>query len=74
MIPILLLFLAVSLFEYRELMKQKRNREIVASTALLIVGITLGILQQLEVDIPSPMVGIQFLFQPLSQFVKEMLS
>lgn len=71
--PILVLFLVAALFEYRNLKKQKRYREIISSAILLAAGLTLGILQLLHVEIPSPMSGIKTLLQPLSHLLTGLL-
>ncbi|KRE72922.1 hypothetical protein [Paenibacillus sp. Soil750] len=67
--PILVLFLVAALLEYRSLKKLKRYREMISSAILLAAGLTLGILRLLHVEIPSPMNGINTLFQPLSQLL-----
>lgn len=71
--PILVLFLVAALLEYRSLKKQKRYREMISSAILLAVGLTLGILRLLHVEIPSPMSGIKTLFQPVIHLLARLL-
>ncbi|WP_201008114.1 hypothetical protein [Paenibacillus glycanilyticus] len=70
---ILLIFLAGAFMEYRVLMKKRQIRDIVVSACFLSVGVALVLLRQLQVNLPSPMMGINVLFKPIDLFMSRLL-
>lgn len=58
-----------SLYEFKNLKKKHYVREILFSSILLTIGATLILLQIFNIDVPSPLLVIRFLFQPLSQLI-----
>lgn len=74
MIFILFIALFTVFWELRALKKDGRIREIVVSSCFLAIGLTLGVIEILNIQIPSPMLAVQYLFTPISQFVSSVLS
>ncbi|WP_336785523.1 hypothetical protein [Paenibacillus sp. MMO-177] len=70
---ILLIFLTGAYLQYRVLWKKQEIRDIAVSTCFLAVGVVLVLLQQLQVKLPSPIMGINALFQPIDLFVSKLL-
>ncbi|ACT01394.1 hypothetical protein [Paenibacillus sp. JDR-2] len=70
---ILLIFLAGAYMEYRVLMKKRQIREIAVSASFLTVGVVLVLLQQLQVKLPSPIMGINAIFKPIDLFMSNLL-
>ena len=63
-----------SLYEFRKLKEKQYIREITISSILLAIGAILIILQIVNIELPSPLVGIRTLFKPVSQLLAEILS
>lgn len=63
-----------SLYELKKSRQKHHVREIVISSVLLTIGAILILMQIVNIKLPSPLVGIQFLFQPVSQLLTEILS
>lgn len=71
---ILLLFLIGAYLQYSALLKRRAIRDIVISSCFLVVGVSLVLLKQFEVTLPSPMTGIETMFKPFETFVSKLLS
>ncbi|MNO86946.1 hypothetical protein D3C76_783610 [compost metagenome] len=63
-----------SLYELKQLKEKHYVREIVISSVLLTIGAILIILQIVNMELPSPLVVIQALLQPVSRLIAEILS
>jgi hypothetical protein len=70
---ILLLFLGMAYIQYRDLMKQRAIKEIKVSTGFLLIGVTLVILKQFQVPLPSLIMAINVVFQPIDTIVTNLL-
>ncbi|KLU54711.1 hypothetical protein EL84_21470 [Paenibacillus sp. VT-400] len=60
--------------EFRALKEKHYIREIVCGMVLFAVGVILNFLRIAHIELPSPLVGIRILFQPLSEFITTILS
>jgi len=56
-----------SFYELQKLKEKHYIREIVISSVLLTIGTILTLLQIFNIELPSPLVVIRFLFQPVSK-------
>jgi len=64
---VLLIAVLLSLYEYPK-MKQKENRkDIVVYFLILGVATTLVILEVLEINLPNPLKGIEYVFSPIGK-------
>lgn len=63
-----------SLYELEQLKQKHYVREIVISSVLLVIGFVLIMLQIVHIDLPSPLLAIRFVFQPVSKWFEEILS
>lgn len=61
-------------YELRILKKKHYIREMVFSSALLTLGTVLVIFRMTNIELPSPLLGIQKMFKPLSEFIANLLS
>lgn len=71
---ILVTSILTSLYEFKKFKEKQYVREIVFSSILLIIGVILIILRIANIKLPTPLTGIQILFQPISRLLAEMLS
>lgn len=71
---ILVTSILTSLYEFKKFKEKQYVREIVFSSILLIIGVILIILRIASIKLPTPLTGIQILFQPISRLLTEMLS
>ncbi|MNO88780.1 hypothetical protein D3C76_802450 [compost metagenome] len=71
---ILLGSIIASLFEFQKLKQKQYWREIAFSSVLLTVGAIMIFLRILNIEPPSPLVGIRIIFQPVSQLLTKILS
>ncbi|MCP3781095.1 hypothetical protein [Paenibacillus sp. MZ03-122A] len=71
---ILVTSILTSLYEFKKFKEKQYVREIVFSSILLIIGVILIILRIANIKLPTPLKGIQILFQPISRLLTEMLS
>ncbi|KKD52491.1 hypothetical protein C400_23375 [Paenibacillus sp. ICGEB2008] len=71
---ILVSSILTSLYEFKKFKEKQYVREIVFSSILLIIGVILIILRIVSIKLPTPLTGIQILFQPISRLLTEMLS
>lgn len=74
MILILFIALFTVFFDLRALKKEGQIREVVVSSCFLTIGLTLGVIEMLHIQIPSPMLAVQYLFTPIGQLVSSLLS
>ncbi|KEO76557.1 hypothetical protein MKN04_23495 [Paenibacillus polymyxa] len=71
---ILVTSILTSLYEFKNFKAKQYVREIVFSSILLIIGVILIILRIANIKLPTPLTGIQILFQPISRLLTEILS
>ncbi|MEB4784125.1 hypothetical protein [Paenibacillus polymyxa] len=71
---ILVTSILASLYEFKKFKEKHYVREIVFSSVLLTIGVILIILRIANVKLPTPLTGIQILFQPISRLLAKMLS
>ena len=71
---IVIVICVLSGLEYRQLIKAKSLREIAVSASLLAAGLCLCVLQMLDVHMPSPLIGIQSLFNPVGSFLTKLFT
>lgn len=69
-ILVILGFLIIIFIEVPGLIKKKMWRELVAFWVFLGIGMTLGTLLALGVEIPSPATPIEKLFKPIAEWLK----
>jgi hypothetical protein len=62
---IIAIALLAALIECRGLFKQRRTLDIWICAVLLTIGLVLGILESLYIPIPSPLLGLKFIFGPI---------
>ncbi len=67
---VLVITLLAAALEYRSLIMRKLTREAVISSLLLCIGIVLGVLQLLGVNIPSPLTVLKLMLTPLHQAIQ----
>jgi hypothetical protein len=51
------------------LLKKNHKKDLWVFSSLLLLGIVLNILEQVEVSIPNPLEGITAIFQPYSKII-----
>lgn len=66
-IGVIMMFIEVPSF-----LKKKQRRDLWAFSILLLLGVVLNILVQLEVNIPNPFEVITAIFQPYSDVISEL--
>lgn len=66
--------LVISAWEYRSMLRKKEFRDLTVHASFLIVGIVLLVLQLLHIQVPSPLLAIQTLFEPASMLLTKWLS
>ncbi|GAB1154851.1 hypothetical protein YWY31_08760 [Paenibacillus illinoisensis] len=71
---VLIISILTMFYEFRQLKEKPRVREMVVSTTLFTIGTTLIILELVHVELPSPLTGIRWFFQPVSQYIARILS
>ncbi|MGF9696255.1 MULTISPECIES: hypothetical protein [Paenibacillus] len=71
---ILVVVILTMSYEFRNLKEKHYIREIVYSSVLLTIGVILIVLEIANMKLPSPLMGIRILFQPVSQFFVNILS
>lgn len=71
---ILILALLVALYELPPLIKGRMWREIFTFLMLLALGVFLASTQALDIKIPNPVKGIEYIFSPVSEWVDKVLS
>lgn len=74
LIAVMLASIIAMLLEVRKLKKQHKFREIAFSSSLLIIGLLLGTLEYFKVKMPSPLLAINAVFKPISQYVTRLLT
>lgn len=62
------------MYELPPLIKQRMWREICAFLMLLALGVFLSMAQALDINIPNPVQAIEYIFQPVSEWVDNVLS
>ena len=63
------LFTLIALIEVPALLRKKQKRELIAFVALLLLGLVLTIMLSLNITVPSPVKGIEYLVQHLLQYI-----
>ena len=71
---VLIISVLAMLYEFKYLREKRYVREIVVSSVLFTIGAILILLQIAHLELPSPLIGIQFIFQPVSQYIATILS
>lgn len=77
MTNILLAFAIIVLmivFDGIKMWQEKLKKDIWVCAALLLIGVTLSFLYDLNVAIPSPLEAIKFVFKPISEWFFQWLS
>lgn len=65
----ILLFTIIALIEVPALLKKKQKRELIAFVVLLLPGLVITIMLSLNITVPSPVKGIEYLVQHLLQYI-----
>jgi hypothetical protein len=63
------LFTLIALIEVPALLRKKQKRELIAFVALLLPGLVITIMLSLNITVPSPVKGIEYLVQHLLQYI-----
>lgn len=71
---LLFVSLAISALEYQRMFRKKEFRDFAVHACFLSVGIVLLVLQLLHIQVPSPLLAIQTLFEPASMLIAKLLS
>lgn len=72
-IAVILVIGAIIMFiEVPSLLKKKQRRDLWVFSILLILGVVLNMLEQLEVTIPNPFEGITAIFHPYKDFISRL--
>jgi hypothetical protein len=66
---IMVLGVAISLFEIPKLLQQKMKGELIAFGFFLIIGMALAMAMSLGLTVPNPTDGIEFVFGPISKLI-----
>ncbi|WP_428909890.1 hypothetical protein [Niallia sp. Krafla_26] len=74
MIGILVIGVAVILFEVPPLLKNKERRELTIFSLFLLTGITFNILLSFNVELPNPSDWLLKLFSPMDDFIERIFS
>jgi len=64
---IILIAMLLSLYEYPKMKQKKQHKEIVVYLLILGMATTLLILKVLEISIPNPLKGIEYVFSPIGK-------
>lgn len=70
---LILVFIAIIALEAPGLVKKKMWRELTAFSVLLVIGMYLSFGQVLKLPVPNPTRGIEAVFQPVTQFIENLL-
>jgi hypothetical protein len=63
------LFTLIALIEVPAWLRKKQKRELIAFVALLLPGLVITIMLSLNITVPSPVKGIEYLVQHLLQYI-----
>ncbi|WP_127530366.1 hypothetical protein [Paenibacillus kobensis] len=67
---VMLAAVAASFLDYRTMIKGGgRWRELLVSVSILMIGIGLSILHIFQVELPSPLIWIEYMFSPIHRIV-----
>lgn len=70
---LVLVFVIIILLEVPRLLKEKMWRELTVFFVLLVIGMIYSFGQFLDLPLPVPTKGIEFLFRPVSNFFNNLL-
>jgi len=62
-------FIIIGLIEVPGLIKKKQQRELIAFSVLLVPGMVIAIMLSLNMKVPNPVTGIEFIVQHMVQYV-----
>ena len=62
---LIIVFIGIAFFEVPELIRKKYWRELTAFSFFFLLAFILSLLQTIDVKIPSPMKGIQYLIKDI---------
>lgn len=62
-------FIIIGLIEVPSLIKKKQQRELIAFSVLLVPGMVIAIMLSLNMKVPNPVTGIEFIVQHIVQYV-----
>ena len=71
LLMLILLFAALAFFEVPGLVKLGRRRELFGFILYLLLAALLTFPQALGVEVPNPMMGIEAVFAPLAEWLKD---
>jgi len=66
----LLAFLLIIAIEAPGLVKKRMWRELIAFAVFLWIGMTLSVLQILDIEVPSPITLIEAFYKPFAEWLK----
>lgn len=71
MVLLIILFIAIVLFEVPKLVKQRMWGELIAFSIFMIIGMFLSISISLDMRIINPAKGMEAVFSPISNMIRE---
>ncbi|MEK3884355.1 hypothetical protein [Paenibacillus sp. PL2-23] len=69
-IVVIIVGLLIAAQELPDLLRNKRRVDIGLFSTLLLIGIALGVMESLELDIPNPLDALTVIFGPVSELMK----
>ncbi len=63
------IFIIIGLIEIPDLIKKKQQRELIAFVGLLIPGMIITIMISLNMKVPNPVTGIDYIVQHIANYV-----
>lgn len=70
---VILLAILISVYEIPKLIKNKLFKELIVFFLLLLAGTGLGIARSINLELPSPLDLITFIYKPISDTIYEVL-
>jgi len=70
---VILLAIVIAVFEVPNLLKNRLLKELLVFLILLVAGTGLGIARSMELELPSPLDLISFIYKPISDAIFQAL-
>ncbi|NLO21170.1 MAG: hypothetical protein GX119_04130 [Syntrophomonadaceae bacterium] len=70
----IVIFIFIALIEVPGLLRKNQKRELIAFVALLLPGMAITIMLSLNIRVPNPVKGIEYLVQHLLQYLSTIMT
>lgn len=70
----IVLFILIALIEVPGMLRKNQKRELIAFVALLLPGMVITIMLSLNIMVPSPVKGIEYLVQHILQYIATIMA